>query len=62
VWTLLWGLFFLSLLVGREILPPGDFSGQFLAFARFQAAEVRAGRLPIWSPGSYGGLAFCGDI
>lgn len=60
-WTLLWALFFLTVLVGAEHLQPGDFSGQFHAFALFQAREFAQGRLPVWSPGSYGGIPFAAD-
>ena len=61
LWTLIWGLFFATLLLAVERLPTGDFSGQFHAFATFQAREMAAGRLPIWSPGSYGGIPFTAD-
>jgi hypothetical protein len=61
VWTALWGLFFGAFLVGREQLAAGDLSGQFHAYALFQAQEMRAGRVPLWSPGSYGGLPFAAD-
>jgi hypothetical protein len=61
VWTLLWGLFFVTLLLAAERLPNSDFSGQFHAFGLFQAQEIAAGRLPVWSPGSYGGIPFAAD-
>ncbi|MDX1413225.1 MAG: glycosyltransferase family 39 protein [Candidatus Promineifilaceae bacterium] len=61
IWTLLWGLFFSTLLLAVERLPNSDFSGQFHAFGLFQAREIGAGRLPIWSPGSYGGVPFAAD-
>ncbi len=38
-----------------------DFSGQFHAFALFQAREMAQGRLPVWSPGSYAGTPFAAD-
>ncbi len=60
-WTLLWGLFFGAFLAGGQQLAAGDLSGQFHAFALFQARELRAGRLPLWSPGSYGGVPFAAD-
>lgn len=61
-WSALCALFFAPLLLGRAHLPAGDFSGQFHAFAQFQAAEMAQGRLPLWAPGSYGGFPFAGDI
>jgi hypothetical protein len=61
LWTLLCILFFASLLFGRERLPGSDFSGQFHAFALFQAREMSQGRLPLWSPGSYAGFPFIAD-
>ncbi len=61
VWTALWALFFAPLLAGTARLPNSDLSGQFHAFGLFQAREMAAGRLPTWSPGSYGGIPFAGD-
>jgi len=61
LWTLLWGLFFGTLLLAIERLPNSDLSGQFHAFGLFQASEMSAGHLPLWSPGSYGGLPFAAD-
>jgi hypothetical protein len=61
LWTLLWALFFGGLLLGRGRLPNGDLSGQFHTFALFQAREMTAGRLPLWSPGSYAGFPFAAD-
>ncbi|MCA9951446.1 MAG: hypothetical protein KDE48_17475, partial [Anaerolineales bacterium] len=61
LWTLLWGLFFATLLLGIERLPNSDLSGQFHAFGSFQAREMLAGRLPLWSPGSYAGIPFAAD-
>ena len=61
LWTVLWSLFFFTLLAGAAHLPSSDFSGQFHATALFQAQEIGAGRLPVWSPGSYGGYPFAAD-
>lgn len=58
----MWGLFFGTLLLGWERLPNSDFSGQFEAFARHQAREMLAGRLPLWSEGSFGGVPFVADV
>lgn len=61
LWTLAWFLFFLPLIIGGARLPNSDFSGQFHAFGLFQAREVSAGHLPVWSPGSYAGFPFAAD-
>lgn len=61
LWTLIWAFFFLTLLLGKERLPSSDFSGQYHAFGVFQAQEMSEGRLPLWSPGSYGGFPFAAD-
>jgi hypothetical protein len=61
LWTIAWGFFFITLLSGVDRLPNGDFAGQFHAFGLFQAREVAAGRLPLWSPGSFGGFPFAAD-
>lgn len=60
-WSLLWAIFFGDLLLGQASLPHSDLSGQFHTFAIFQAQEVLAGRLPFWSPGSFGGFPFAAD-
>ncbi|MEO8084386.1 MAG: hypothetical protein ABI780_11230, partial [Ardenticatenales bacterium] len=40
----------------------GDFIDQFYAFARFEAAELAHGRLPLWNPYAYGGGPFWADV
>lgn len=60
-WTAAWAIFFAPLLLGLARLPNGDFTAQFHSFALFQSSEVAAGRLPFWSPGSYGGFPFAAD-
>jgi hypothetical protein len=61
LWTLFTFLFFATLLAGQERLPDGDFTGQFHAFALFQAEEMLAGRFPLWTPGTQGGFPFAAD-
>ena len=61
LYTVLACLTFFTILLGLDRLPNGDFSGQFHAFALFQSREMAAGRLPLWSPGSYGGFPFVAD-
>ncbi len=61
LWTGLWAVFWATILLGLERFPNSDFSGQFDAFARFQAREMLAGRIPLWSDGSFGGVPFVAD-
>ncbi|HFQ93854.1 MAG TPA: DUF2723 domain-containing protein [Anaerolineae bacterium] len=61
IWTALCLLFFGSLVSGTARLPNSDFSGQFHTFALFQAREMADGRMPLRSPGSYGGFPFAAD-
>jgi hypothetical protein len=60
-WSLLWTIFFGDLLLGQASLSHSDLTGQFHAFAVFQAQEMLAGRLPLWSPGSFAGFPFAAD-
>ncbi|MCP4357427.1 MAG: hypothetical protein GY796_05345 [Chloroflexi bacterium] len=61
-WTAVWFIFFAPVLLGQMRLPSSDFSGQFHAFGLFQARQMAAGHLPIFSPGSYGGFPFAADV
>lgn len=61
-WTVLWALFYGSLLLGLEHLVGGDTTGQYHAFALYQTREMRQLRLPVWTPYSYGGASFVGDV
>lgn len=46
----------------RRWFVDGDFVDQFVAFARFEAAELAAGRWPHWNPFAYSGGPFWADI
>jgi hypothetical protein len=46
----------------RQWFVDGDFTDQFLAFARFEVAELARGRLPLWNPYAYGGAPFWADV
>src|SRR5690606_21496256 len=52
--TLLWALFFWRALTpnpaNQVSYPEGDFSGQFLTFAAYQARRLLAGEIPLWNP------------
>lgn len=39
----------------------GDFSGQFVAFAHYQAQRLGAGEVPLWNPYNLGGHPFLAD-
>lgn len=60
-WSSLGAIFFGGLLLGQVSLSHSDLTGQFHAFAIFQAQEMLAGRLPLWSPGSFAGFPFAAD-
>lgn len=63
--TCLWGLYFWRVLTpnlaDQVSLPPGDFTGQFLAFGAYQARRILAGELPLWNPYNYAGHPFLAD-
>ncbi|PJF37046.1 MAG: hypothetical protein CUN49_02330 [Candidatus Thermofonsia Clade 1 bacterium] len=42
-------------------LVEGDFSGQFVAFAHYQAQRLGAGEVPLWNPYNLGGHPFLAD-
>src|SRR5258708_32305259 len=52
-------LFFWRLLtpnpLNQQSLVEGDFSGQFVAFAHYQAIRFGQGEVPLWNPYNYGG-------
>lgn len=45
----------------QQSLVEGDFSGQFVAFAHYQAERFAAGQVPLWNPYNYGGSPFLAD-
>src|SRR5258708_3447219 len=47
--------------INQESLVEGDFSGQFVAFAQYQAVRVQQGAIPLWNPYNYGGHPFLAD-
>src|SRR5258708_6476366 len=58
-------LFFWRLLtpnpLNEQSLVEGDFSGQFVAFAQYQAVRLAAGERPLWNPDNNGGHPFLAD-
>ncbi|HVO43366.1 MAG TPA: hypothetical protein VMT34_12115, partial [Aggregatilineales bacterium] len=63
--TVLCWLFFWRLLtanpLNQQSLVEGDFSGQFVAFAHYQAIRLGAGEIPLWNPYNNGGSPFLAD-
>jgi len=63
--TILWALYFWRVLTpiaaNQVSLPPGDFSGQFVAFGAYQARRFHSGQIPLWNPFNYGGHPFLAD-
>jgi hypothetical protein len=59
------GLFYWRLLTPNTLdqvsLIEGDFSGQFVAFAHYQAQRLGAGEVPLWNPYNLGGHPFLAD-
>jgi hypothetical protein len=45
----------------QQSLVEGDFSGQFVAFAHYQATRLARGEVPLWNPYNYGGHPFLAD-
>src|SRR5258707_7058494 len=41
--------------VNQQSLVEGDFSGQFVAFAQYQAVRLGQGEVPLWNPYNNGG-------
>jgi hypothetical protein len=48
--------------IDRWSFATGDFSQQFYAFARYEAARLQSGQLPLWNPYIYAGHPFLADI
>jgi hypothetical protein len=46
----------------RQSFPPGDFYLQFWAFTTFDARQLGAGQLPLWSPYTFAGSPFWADV
>src|SRR5260221_10335465 len=47
--------------VNQQSLVEGDFSGQFVAFAQYQAVRLGQGEVPLWNPYTNGGHPFLAD-
>ncbi len=63
--TALWLLFFWRLFTpvaaDQASLKLGDFSGQFVTFAGYQAERMCAGEWPLWNPYNNAGFPFAAD-
>jgi len=47
--------------LNQQSLVEGDFSGQFVAFAHYQAVRFAQGEVPLWNPYNNGGHPFLAD-
>src|SRR5256885_15927162 len=47
--------------LNQQSFVEGDFSGQFVAFAHYQAVRFSQGEVPLWNPFNYGGHPFLAD-
>jgi hypothetical protein len=47
--------------LNQQSLVEGDFSGQFVAFAHYQAVRFAQAEVPLWNPYNYGGHPFLAD-
>jgi hypothetical protein len=45
----------------QQSLVMGDFTGQFVAFAQYQAERLAQGEIPLWNPYNLGGHPFLAD-
>ncbi len=47
--------------LNQQSLVEGDFSGQFVSFAHYQATRFAQGQVPLWNPYNNGGHPFLAD-
>src|SRR4051794_36158991 len=59
-WLFYWRLLTPNTL-NQQSLVEGDFSGQFVAFAQYQAIRLGQGEIPLWNPYNNGGHPFLAD-
>ncbi len=59
-WLFYWRLLTPNTLDQASLIE-GDFSGQFVAFAHYQAQRLGAGEVPLWNPYNLGGHPFLAD-
>src|SRR5512142_883485 len=48
-------------MLNQQSLVEGDFSGQFVAFAQYQASRFAQGQVPLWNPYNNAGHPFLAD-
>src|SRR5512140_2234049 len=59
-WLFYWRLLTPNV-INQQSLVEGDFSGQFVAFAQYQATRFAQGEVPLWNPYNNGGHPFLAD-
>jgi len=61
IWTLALSAIYGPVAFGLRALPTSDLTYEMYPYAVFEQAQLRAGRLPLWSPGSYAGQPLAAD-
>lgn len=61
LWLFFFWRLFTPVAADQASLQQGDFSGQFVTFAAYQAARFGQGEVPLWNPYNNGGLPFLAD-
>lgn len=59
-WLSYWRLI-TPIAANQQSFVEGDFSGQFVAFAQYQAERFAQGQVPLWNPYNLGGHPFLAD-
>jgi len=59
-WLCYWRLI-TPVTANQQSFVEGDFSGQFVAFAQYQAERFAQGQVPLWNPYNLGGHPFLAD-
>jgi hypothetical protein len=59
-WLCFWRLLTPDL-ANQQSFVDGDFTGQFVSFAHYQAARLARGEVPLWNPYNLGGHPFLAD-
>lgn len=61
LWLFFFWRLFTPVAADQASLMQGDFSGQFVTFAAYQAARLGQGEVPLWNPYNNAGLPFLAD-
>src|SRR5579859_5796313 len=61
LWLLYFWRLFTPIPADQLSLQEGDFSGQFVAYAGYQAERLAQGQIPLWDPFNNSGTPFLAD-